>query len=412
MKKNNYFDNDDYRLKRAKKRKRKKVSKAILTVLGIIIIALAVFVITIKIASPDFDFSVFVPEQAVEYVKEDVLGQTTTTEPTTVTTTATTTLPDVMDYLPSEDFAFNTSVQGNFVGNLLNGGKVSTDMTYIYHIVDGEGIYRFYPSTEAYDLVYGTKDKLSCLNLRGDFLYYVNDTDNNLYKLQKGTSAPKQIAQNVRFVYVYDSSVYYVTTDNKLCIMDVKELSPLTLYNSADKELTFVGISLDRVFFTVEDEYNNVVQYRSVDIKAGDDSIRFRDDTPIGQIISPVMENGFLYYYATDDNGNVDLCRQKFGSQKVITIVKDVNVTRYATVDSNRLYYADIKDGSYRMHEVNMNSNNDRVLLSAKSDNNDSCVFQHGGEYDFIIGDDVYKASCIYTSSTNTMLFSKSKWKY
>lgn len=65
MSKNNYFENDNIdaeRLKRQKARKRKKTAKCFLTVLGLIVVAVAVFLITVKICVPDFDFKTLIPD--------------------------------------------------------------------------------------------------------------------------------------------------------------------------------------------------------------------------------------------------------------------------------------------------------------------------------------------------------------
>lgn len=411
---NDYFSDDaeldKYRKKRAKKRKGKKAVKTFLVIFALIIIALAAFIITIKIAEPDFDFSALIPEQTAEFVNEKVLGNVTTTQQTTETTAKPTTTQQTLTYLDSAEFAFDTSVQGNYLGNILNGGKVGTDLTYIYHIADGKGIYRFNPSTEDYTLCYKTSDTLSSLNLRGDYFYYVNESDHNLYKLQKGTSKPKKVAQNVRLAYVYDSTVYFVTNDNKLCAMDVKALIPVIDYYSADYRLDLIGISLDRIFFSLTDEYNNIVEYRTVDAYGHEPAVKFRDDEPIGNIMYPAMENGFLYYYEKQSSGSYNLCRQKFGSEKAVTLDQDVQANDYPTVDSNRLYYSEYSNDKYKMRELNMNSGKDKTLISAKADSD--IAYQHGGEYDFIIGDGVYSASCVYTSSTNVMKFKNGKWKY
>ena len=47
-------------------------------VLGVLVVALAAFLITVKICKPDFDFSLLVPDKAVTFVQENVLGRTTT----------------------------------------------------------------------------------------------------------------------------------------------------------------------------------------------------------------------------------------------------------------------------------------------------------------------------------------------
>jgi hypothetical protein len=379
-------------------------------IIAMIVVAISAFVITVKVMQPDYDFSQLIPQKAVDYVSENVLNKVTTTESTAeAVSNTTTTTEQTLTYLDFDNFDFNTSVQGNYMGNILNGGKVATDFTYIYHIVNGKGIYRFNPTSEDYTLFYKTSDKLSSLNLRGDYFYFVNDSDKNLYKMQKGSSNPKKIAENVKYAYVYDSTVYFVTNDNKLCTMDVKQLTPVTAYYSSDYELDLIGVSLDRIFFSVTDEYNDIVEFKTVDNYAHQSAVDFRDDTKIGDIKYPVMENGFLYYYEKQSDLSYNLCRQKFGSQNAVTLVENVQANDYVTVDSNRLYYSKTESGKYKMIEFNMNSKKSKTLIAAKTDD---ANYYHGGEYDFIIGDGAYSASCVYTSSTNVMKFKNGKWKY
>ena len=149
MSKNNYFENDNIdaeRLKRQKARKRKKTAKCFLTVLGLIVVAVAVFLITVKICVPDFDFKTLIPDNISQMINADSKKSTTpdtTAQPATAQPTTQKPESELLTYLPAEDFAFKTSVQGNHLGNLLNGGKIGTDMTYVYHISNGDGIYRF-----------------------------------------------------------------------------------------------------------------------------------------------------------------------------------------------------------------------------------------------------------------------------
>lgn len=407
------------RKKRARKKRRKKFFKRLLIIIGIIIIAVAAFIITVKICKPDYDFKSFIPENISHFVnekfgseiEESVSVSQTTTEPST----------KLMDYLSFDEFDFNLYKQGNHMGNLLgNGrGKVGIDASYIYHIVDKKGIYRFYPSTEDYAIVYSSKAKLSCLNLRGDFIYFINDDNHCLYKLQKGTKKPVNIAENVKFAYVYDSSVYYITTDNKAVVMGAKELKPIELYSAAsENNLNFVGISLNRVFFT-ETDPKGVVEYLTADCKGKGDIAHFRENGDISDTLSLQLENGFFYYYELQQDTTYNLCRQKFGSEKVITLLKNVSCTDYVIIDSNRLYYSVLDGSQFLMKEYNMNSDSKRVLLSVSGVNEDNTLaILHGDEYDFIIGaksangEDVYKAGCIYTGSTNVMNFKDGKWKY
>ncbi len=410
--KSNKQDINVRRANRIKKKKRKKAKKVFLTVVSLIIVFIATVFITIKVMKPDYDFSKLIPQNIVNLVNREIQNAVPDEQTSEPPTTQATTKP-MMNYIEFENFNFNTSKQGNYLGNLLGGGKVGTDLTYIYYIVDGKGIYRFNPNTEDYALFYSSADTLGSINLRGDYIYFVNESTNELCKLQKGKKEARVVADNVKFAYVYDSNVYYVKTDNSLCTMDVKTLTPTTVYHSQDVELNFVGISLDRVFFTVTDN-DGTVNYLTIDNYAHKSYSYFRESTYPGEIVSMQIENGFMYYYQLQDDGTYDLCRQKYGSEKTVTVVDNATTTQYVIVDSNRLYYSELDEDSFRMKELNMNSDDTKTLLKVSgADRNNLPSIQHGWEYDFIIGAGKYSASCVYTSSTNVMsLDDNKKWEY
>ena len=113
MSKNNYFENDNIdaeRLKRQKARKRKKTAKCFLTVLGLIVVAVAVFLITVKICVPDFDFKTLIPDNISQMINADSKKSTTpdtTAQPSTAqpaTAQPTTQKPEseLLTYLPAE----------------------------------------------------------------------------------------------------------------------------------------------------------------------------------------------------------------------------------------------------------------------------------------------------------------------
>lgn len=418
MKKNDYFENDKKQRKKSKtKKKKSSVGKTILIIISLIVLALAAFLVTIKLLVPDYDLVSLLPDKAQSFVNEDILGKTTTTTTLPSTTRETTKAKPklkTLDYLEDKEFKFDAGKQGNWVGNLLNGGKVGTDYTYIYHIVDGKGIYRFGPSSESYSLTYKTDHTLSSMNLRGDYIYFVDETNGNLCKLQKGTSKPKIIGENVRFVYVYDSLVYYITKENSLCVMDAKQLTPTTVYYSADDELQFIGISKKRIFFSVNNGYS--VEFLTIDNFAKEAACKFREDENEKNATSFVMENGYLYYLKRDtESGNAHfVVRQKFGSEKIFELVKTNSNKGYPIADKNRLFYSDYENNKLIMKELNMNSKKTKTMLTSTKlgDDADDISFFHGGEYDFIIGNNDYRASSNLTSSNNVMKFKNSGWSY
>ena len=164
------------RLRRRKQNQRRARTKRFFMVLGVLVVALAAFLITVKICKPDFDFSLLVPDKAVTFVQENVLGRTTTA-PTTQAPTAppTTEKPTYADYKDASAFAFDTSKQGSQVGNILNKthGAVTFNGAYIYFAAPGQGIYRLAPTEETTTKVKGVKNAC-CLNIMGDFLYYID----------------------------------------------------------------------------------------------------------------------------------------------------------------------------------------------------------------------------------------------
>ena len=95
------------RLRRRKQNQRRARTKRFFMVLGVLVVALAAFLITVKICKPDFDFSLLVPDKAVTFVQENVLGHTTTA-PTTQAPTAppTTEKPTYADYKDAAAFAW------------------------------------------------------------------------------------------------------------------------------------------------------------------------------------------------------------------------------------------------------------------------------------------------------------------
>ena len=149
------------RKKRQRARKRKRVRKKILLIIAAIIILLAVFIVTVKLVNPDFDIASYLPsgkaQQAVEMIDSKLFNKTTTTTSTTQPTTqkeTTTKARDIKkadyDYDDFSVFAFDTSLQGNQVGNLLNksNGAVTYSSAYIYYSIEGKGIFRFEPNEE------------------------------------------------------------------------------------------------------------------------------------------------------------------------------------------------------------------------------------------------------------------------
>ena len=420
--KHDYFENDgadEKRTKRKKKKSSRKALKGFLIFVALVVVALAVFVTTVKVLAPDFDFKSIVPKTAYTFFDERILGNTTTTEPTQTTTTKPTTTEapteKFLDYLESAEFKMNSDKAGNSMGNLLNGGKVGTDNVNIYHLTK-DGIYRLNAESESFSRVYSTSHKLSSLNLRGDYLYFVDEDENVLYKLQKGKSKPESVAQNATFAYVYDNTVYFTTVSNEIRTMGVKNHDSEVVYSAGANEIRLVGISTKRIFFA-EKYSTQKVNYLSVELDGeGAPAPFFESDGGDSKL---VMENGFMYYYNVLSNNKCEVIRRKFGSDKTVTLAKDSDGSNYIAVNNNRLYYPEFENGKFHLTEVNMNSGSSRYLMTVDGASADHQLkIFHSYDYDFVIGKvakdgkKVYRAGCVYTGSTNYMRFSDGAWKY
>lgn len=419
------------RKKRRRARKRKKAAKNLLIVLTIIIIVIAVFLITVKICNPDFSFSALTSnstvQQAAKFVNEDVLKNTTepSTEPAQPeTTTQPTTKAADYDYAEFEDFAFDTSLQGNQLGNLLNKthGAVTYSSSYIYYSIPNDGIYRFEPVEEKNKKLKADNYNFEYLNVLGDYLYFVDADTAQLSRCQVTGGDILNVADGIAFSYLYNDRIYYIGTDNTVGYIEADGFEKTVLYTApADKTLSFAGISLSRIFFVQHDAVGDYCEYITVSLTDSGDRQYFMNDTRGESVVNLQLECGFMYYYAQQDDGSYNLCRQKFGSENVVTLVEGCTVTDYPVIYSNRLYYSRTEGSGMQALELNMNSMQTTVCVSvSNTDTTGTMGVGYGYQYVFLTGtrndggEEVFAGSCIYTSSSrdNTIIFSDGKLKY
>ena len=381
------------------------------------------FFITMKLCNPDFDIKQVVPiDSAVQFVKEDILKQTTTMpEPTTEEIT---TRPPNYDYAEDIEFAFDTSLQGNQVGNLLNAsrGAVTFSSTYNYISIDNGGIYRFEPNEEVNSQVRVNNYNYKYLNVLGDFIYYIDTASNKLLRSKVAGGDDKEIADNIAFVYLYSDKLYFIGTDNTVGYIKTDDFSKTVLYTAQPtKELRFVGISLYRIFFTEVDKSTKNCEYITVSIKDIGDKQYFRDDTAEGEIINMQLECGYMYYYQRQSDNTYNLVRQKFGSAETVTLLSNCTYKDYPSVAGNRVYYTELEGSRLKAMELNMNNKNTKVMLSmGGADLSATAAVCYANSYTYLVGavtangDVQYRASSIYTSSSadNTMAFYDGAWHY
>lgn len=414
------------RKKRDKKNKTKKAGKVFLAILAVMVLCAAAFLITLKFNMPDFQIKSIIPEdkaqEVVRFVKEDVLKQTTTT--TTTTTKPTTTRPPNYDYAEFDDFAFDTSLQGNQVGNLLNKtqGAVTFSAAYDYFSIPNDGIYRFEPNNETNARVRNGNLNVKYLNVLGDYIYYVDANTNKLMRSDNVGGNDTEISDDIAFAYLYSDKLYFIGTDNTVGYITTKDFSKTVLYSAPSyKKLNFVGISLSRIFFTEYEETTNEYKYITVSLTDKSDKQCFMDETIGDALVNLQLEGGYFYYYQKQDNGFYNLIRQKFGSEKTVTLLKGCSLTDYPVIYANRLYYTQLTNGYVLAKELNMNSMESKTMLFApNADKTADIGVGFGYQYIFLSGkpnsqsERIFTASSIYTSSSdqNTISFGNGAWSY
>ena len=153
---------------------------------------------------------------------------TSTTLPTTQKET-TTEARDIKkadyDYDDFSVFAFDTSLQGNQVGNLLNksNGAVTYSSSYIYYSIEGKGIFRFEPNEEKNAKIISGNYNFKYLNVLGDYLYAVDVNTSTLKKFSVSGGDGVNISDNIAFAYLYNDKIYFVGTDNAVSFLKFKE---------------------------------------------------------------------------------------------------------------------------------------------------------------------------------------------
>jgi hypothetical protein len=416
------------RKKRQRAKNRKKAGEIFLIAIAIIVLALSAFLITLKICDPTFEITSIIPQdkaqQVVAFVKEDVLKQTTTTTTTQTTTKPTTTRPANYDYVEFSDFDFDTSLQGNQVGNLLNNtkGAVTYSASYIYYSIDGDGLYRFEPTEETNAKLRNNNYNFKYLNILGDYIYYVNTDNNKLIRSSNSGGSDREICDDISFAYLYSDKIYFIGTDNSVGYITTSDFQKTVLYTATGgKEVNFVGISLSRIFFTEYDNTTQKTQYVTISITDKSDKQFFRDDTNGDEIKNMELECGYFYYYEKQDDTSYNLIRQKFGSEKTVTLLENCTLTDYPVIYENRLYYSNLSNSTLQAMELNMNSMETKVMVNlGGADKTTTAGVGYGYQYVYLFGkpsessSNQYRGSCIYTSSSyqNTLAFSSGSWKY
>lgn len=415
-----------FRKKRRRARSFRKFRKNFLIVVSILVVAFAAFIVTMKLCNPQWEIKSIIPEkeikQAVAYVKEDILNITTTTS--APTTKPTTTRPPNYDYVDFSDFAFDTSLQGNQMGNLLNNtkGAVTYNSSYIYFSVENDGLYRFEPQSETSAVLITGGRNLKYLNILGETIYFVDTESNKLEKASVSGKNEKTVAENISFAYLYNDKIYFIGTDNTVGYISTNNQKKTVLYTcQANKELNFVGISLSRIFFTEYDSQTKTCQYKTVSVTDSKDVQYFRDDTRDNAVKNLQLEGGYFYFYEKQQDLSYNLIRQKFGSEKTVKLLENCNLSDYPVIYKNRLYYTNKSGDNIQGRELNMNSMETKNMLTVyDTDSSAQIGVGYGYQYVFLIGtkdengSKAYSASCIYTSSStdNIIEFSSGSWHY
>ena len=137
---------------------------------------------------------------------------------------------------------------GNSQINHCNNGKIAEDEDYIYYSTnknDRNNYYLFKKSKKDNDIVELTSAKATFINLYKDEIFYINENEHSIFKMNKDGSNRERIKDNVESMYIINDYIYYISNesfheniyrygikDEKTKIILSERISEFNIYNN------------------------------------------------------------------------------------------------------------------------------------------------------------------------------------
>ncbi len=214
----------------------------------------------------------------------------------------------------------NPEKGGNTSGNISNSGYAAPAGEWSYVSLDNSGLYKI--KNDDSQRIKLLEPTVSCLNIYGDWIYYVNDfyaseeEKQRLYRIKAdGSSKTKLLTDKISYLSLWGEWLYYI--------------------NESD---------------------NNRPYKMRVD---GKGKKKLGNDKISGMIV----EDGWIYYQKSSDK---NLYKMRTGGTDVKKLADDAALDSIMVKVENRIYYEAYADGKYTINKVDLDGRNKSSVIQAR----------------------------------------------
>ncbi len=214
----------------------------------------------------------------------------------------------------------NPEKGGNTSGNISNSGYAAPAGEWSYVSLDNSGLYKI--KNDDSQRIKLLEPTVSCLNIYGDWIYYVNDyyaseeEKQRLYRVKAdGSSKTKLLTDKISYLSLWGEWLYYI--------------------NESD---------------------NNRPYKMRVD---GKGKKKLSNDKISGMIV----EDGWIYYQKTSDK---NLYKMRTGGTDVKILADDAATDSIMVKVENRIYYEAYSDGKNTINKVDLDGRNKSSIIQAR----------------------------------------------
>lgn len=209
---------------------------------------------------------------------------------------------------------------GNTSGNISNFGYAAPAGEWSYVSLDNSGLYKI--KNDDSKRIKLLEPTVSCLNIYGDWIYYVNDfyasgeEKQRLYKIKAdGSSKTKLLTDKISYLSLWGEWLYYINEN------DNNRLYKMRVDGKGKKKL-------------------------------GNDKIS-----------GMIVEDGWIYYQKSSDK---NLYKMRTGGTDVKKLADDAATDSIMVKVENRIYYEAYADGKYTINKVDLDGRNKSSIIQAR----------------------------------------------
>lgn len=231
-------------------------------------------------------------------------------------------------------------IYGNNQVNIMNDGILVEDNQYIYYSVkDYRDLYYIFKKSKADDSITElTSTKGRFLNLYNNQLYYINEDEHAIFKMNTDGSNRTRVLDRARAMYIVNDYLYYIEEDlayNNLLRLDLTTNKVKNITDEYVKEFTIYN---GYIYYVAK---SNNQLYR-VNLLGKEKQLIFADK--VENIC--ILDNNIFVSNLTDGNSIYKLSLDGTENKKIITLEKDT-IKLYSIVNNQIVTFTKFLNNYY-----------------------------------------------------------------